>query len=120
MFPNILLEERDQSRTFDQMKQHPSMIHVRTRVIQQGRTEAIEISIEDNGLGMDAATRDRLFNPFFTAKPIGKGTVLGLSISYQIITDRHSGTLTVQSEPGQGATFLVRLPMNNVKDFPTA
>jgi signal transduction histidine kinase len=54
---------------------------------------------------------NRIFDPFFTTKPIGKGTGLGLSISYQIIVDRHQGELICTSEPGEGTTFLIRIPV---------
>ncbi len=117
VFMNLLsnaidaLEERDENRSLDQMEQDPSTIQIRTQVVAENGTEAIEVAIADNGLGIDTVTRDRLFNPFFTTKAIGKGTGLGLSISYQIITEKHQGTLAVASEDGQGATFLIRLPL---------
>lgn len=70
----------------------------------------VEIRIQDNGPGMSPETRDRLFDPFFTTKPVGKGTGLGLSISFQIVVQKHGGTLECQSEPGQGTTFIIRIP----------
>lgn len=71
----------------------------------------VEIRIADNGLGMPESVRRRLFDPFFTTKPVGKGTGMGLSISYQIITEKHGGLLYCQSEPGQGAEFIIRIPL---------
>ena len=71
----------------------------------------LRIEIEDNGPGMDRQTRQRIFEPFFTTKPTGEGTGLGLSVSYFIITDNHRGTMTVSSEPGKGAAFIIRLPL---------
>ncbi len=56
--------------------------------------------------------REKIFEPFFTTKPTGKGTGLGLSLSYDIVTQGHGGTLTVESEEGEGATFIVTLPLN--------
>ena len=53
----------------------------------------------------------KIFNPFFTTKEVGKGTGQGLSISYDIVVKKHGGTLTVESEPGKGTTFIVELPM---------
>lgn len=53
----------------------------------------------------------RLFDPFFTTKPIGKGTGMGLSISYQIITQRHGGVLECISQPTQGAKFVITIPL---------
>lgn len=73
--------------------------------------EMIVIEIEDNGPGMDEATRKRVFEPFFTTKSVSAGTGLGLSVSYFIIVENHSGELTVESQPGQGAKFTIRLPI---------
>lgn len=70
----------------------------------------VTVEIADNGPGMDEKTRKRIFEPFFTTKPVGLGTGLGMSIAYFIIHDQHKGTIQVQSEPGKGATFTVRLP----------
>ncbi|NET53038.1 MAG: hypothetical protein F6K09_31535, partial [Merismopedia sp. SIO2A8] len=53
-----------------------------------------------------------LFDPFFTTKPVGQGTGMGLSISYQIITERHGGTLTCQSTVGEGTAFTITIPLN--------
>ncbi|MDZ8104409.1 MAG: AAA family ATPase [Nostoc sp. DedQUE12a] len=72
----------------------------------------VEIRIADNGLGMPQAVRQRLFDPFFTTKPVGKGTGMGLSISYQIVTEKHGGSLSCKSEPGQGAEFLICIPVS--------
>jgi signal transduction histidine kinase len=66
--------------------------------------------IEDDGPGMSEATRERLFDPFFTTKPVGEGTGLGLSVSYEIVRN-HGGDLKVVSELGAGACFEVRLPV---------
>jgi len=71
----------------------------------------VRIELEDNGPGMDEATRRKVFEPFFTTKPVGEGTGLGLSVSYFIITSNHRGTIEVESEPGQGARFIIRLPV---------
>ena len=68
------------------------------------------IEIEDNGPGMSEDVRKRVFEPFFTTKEVGAGTGLGLSVSYFIVTEVHRGTMTVDSEPGKGTTFSVRLP----------
>ncbi|MFN6465019.1 MAG: AAA family ATPase [Nostoc sp. DedVER02] len=71
----------------------------------------IEIRIADNGLGMPEPVRQRLFDPFFTTKPVGKGTGMGLSISYQIVSEKHGGSLSCTSEPGKGAEFQIRIPV---------
>lgn len=74
------------------------------------------IRIRDNGAGMPESVRQRLFDPFFTTKPVGKGTGLGLSISYQIVVDKHGGSLECFSQPGQGAEFVIQIPMPPVQD----
>jgi len=81
-------------------------IRIRTR--HEGNDVVVEIS--DTGKGMTPETLSKLFTPFFTTKPRGQGTGLGLSVSYGIIT-RHKGRIDVQSEPGKGSTFIVRLPV---------
>ncbi|MCP5447373.1 MAG: PAS domain S-box protein [Chromatiaceae bacterium] len=74
------------------------------------------IEIEDNGPGMDEATRRRVFEPFFTTKPVGIGTGLGLSVSYFIITEIHAGRMAVESQPGSGAKFIICLPVDAVRE----
>jgi PAS domain S-box-containing protein len=69
------------------------------------------MEIDDNGPGMDDATKSKVFDPFFTTKPVGVGTGLGLSVSYFIITENHKGTLTVLSEPEKGTNFIIGLPV---------
>jgi signal transduction histidine kinase len=69
------------------------------------------MEIEDNGPGMDEERQRRIFEPFFTTKPVGTGTGLGLSVSYFIIAENHGGELTVDSTPGNGAIFTIRLPL---------
>ena len=71
------------------------------------------IEVEDNGPGMSEDVRRRVFEPFFTTKEVGIGTGLGLSVSYMIITDKHQGSLTVDSSPGRGTRFTVGLPIED-------
>jgi two-component system, NtrC family, sensor kinase len=66
--------------------------------------------IADTGKGMSQVVQNRIFEPFYTTKPVGKGTGLGLSISYDIIVKKHGGRIEVNSEPGQGTTFRITLP----------
>ncbi len=73
--------------------------------------EMARIEVEDNGPEMDEATRKRVFDPFFPAKGVGEGTGLGPSVSYFIITENHGGAMTVESPPGGGAKFVIRLPL---------
>ena len=110
VFMNILsnaldaLEECDPQRHETQ----PDQIHIYT---EQKNSHQVQIRIADNGAGMTEATRKRLFDPFFTTKAIGKGTGLGLSISYQIVTAKHKGSIQCVSAPGQGAEFIVEIPI---------
>ena len=71
----------------------------------------VRIEIEDNGPGMEPDICRRIFEPFYTTKPEGEGTGLGLSVSYMIITINHNGEMWVSSIPGEGTTFIVRLPV---------
>jgi PAS domain S-box-containing protein len=71
------------------------------------------IEVEDNGPGMDAKTRKRVFEPFFTTKEVGRGTGLGLSVSYFIITENHGGTMQVDSSPNRGTRFSIRIPLKS-------
>ncbi len=73
----------------------------------------VEIRVCDNGPGIPAAIQEKIFEPFFTTKPTGTGTGLGLSLSYDIVTQGHGGRLTVESTEGEGATFVITLPMNS-------
>jgi len=72
--------------------------------------DRVEIRIRDNGIGISPEVREKIFNPFFTTKPAGEGTGLGLSISHDIIAKQHSGSIEVDSEPGQFTEFRVILP----------
>lgn len=71
----------------------------------------VEIRVSDNGNGIPPEAVDKIFQPFFTTKPTGKGTGLGLSMSYDIVTKAHGGELKVQNEEGEGATFIIILPV---------
>ncbi len=70
----------------------------------------VQFEIEDNGHGLSNEAKKHLFEPFFTTKDIGKGTGLGLSLSYFIVAEGHGGEMKVESEPGRGACFIIRLP----------
>ncbi|NID12937.1 sensor histidine kinase [Fibrivirga algicola] len=74
------------------------------------KSDQICITIRDNGIGIPPAIKQKIFQPFFTTKPAGQGTGLGLSLSYDIITKGHGGTLTVDSEEGQFTEFVLTLP----------
>jgi PAS domain S-box-containing protein len=74
---------------------------------------SVRIEIEDNGPGMPEDVRRRVFEPFFTTKEVGMGTGLGLSVSYFIVKENHKGTMSVESVPGKGTKFVIRLPLEH-------
>ena len=75
-----------------------------------GTHDDVEIRITDNGPGIPENIRHRVFEPFFTTKPAGEGTGLGLSLSYDIVTRAHGGTLQVESTVGEGTSFIITIP----------
>jgi PAS domain S-box-containing protein len=85
----------------------PPEIRIRTEI----RNHHVAIHIADNGPGIPEAVRKRIFDPFFTTKPVGKGTGMGMSISYQIVTEKHGGTIQCFSAPGKGAEFVIEIPI---------
>ncbi len=88
-------------------------IWVRMNQDKSGKNVIIEI--EDNGIGMDADTAEKVFNPFFTTKPVGQGTGLGMSITYKIIKNHH-GDIRVESKLNEGTKFIITLPINQNRD----
>jgi signal transduction histidine kinase len=114
VFMNILtnaidaLDESRSEHTYQENKDNPSQITIRTSIVGAKR---LEVAISDNGLGMTKDVQQRIFNPFFTTKAIGKGTGMGMSISYQIITEKHGGKLECFSTPGQGTKFVIQIPL---------
>ncbi|MCL1468856.1 ATP-binding protein [Argonema galeatum] len=86
---------------------HPT-IRIRTYLADKHR---VVISIADNGLGISEKVQRRLFDPFFTTKSASKGTGIGLAISHSVVVEKHGGNLTCVSAPGQGAEFIVELPI---------
>lgn len=72
----------------------------------------VEIGISDTGTGIPEAIRSKIFDPFFTTKDVGQGTGQGLAISHAVIVEKHGGTITFETELGQGTTFIIRLPFD--------
>jgi signal transduction histidine kinase len=114
VFMNILvnaidaLDEVNIKRTYAENKENPSRITIRTSVTD---TQWVEIAIADNGSGIPEHLKNSVFDPFFTTKPIGKGTGMGMAISYRIITELHSGKLECFSTLSQGAEFKMQIPI---------
>jgi signal transduction histidine kinase len=79
-------------------------------VTTRGLGDRVEIRIRDNGTGIPADVREKLFTPFFTTKPVGEGTGLGLSLSHDIVVKQHAGTIEVATEPGEYTEFRIVLP----------
>lgn len=71
----------------------------------------VEVRISDTGIGIPHHIRDKVFDPFFTTKQVGKGTGQGLAIAHSVIVDKHNGSITFESEPKKGTTFIIRLPL---------
>ena len=75
--------------------------------------KTVEIRIRDNGTGISPEVREKMFNPFFTTKPTGEGTGLGLSMTHDIIVKQHGGRIDVETEPGAFTEFIITLPRDN-------
>ncbi|WP_071515069.1 PAS domain S-box protein [Geitlerinema sp. PCC 9228] len=84
-------------------------IYITTQLLEGDR---VRIRIRDNGPGIPEEVQQRIFDPFFTTKPVGKGTGMGLAISYQIITEKHRGRLQCCSHPGEGTAFIIEIPLH--------
>jgi signal transduction histidine kinase len=114
VFMNILvnaidaIEEGSSHCTYAELKEHPNRIIIRTAL---ANAHWLEVAIKDNGGGIPLEIQHRIFDPFFTTKPLGKGTGMGMSISYQIITEKHRGKLECYSTPGEGTEFMIRIPL---------
>jgi two-component system, NtrC family, sensor kinase len=114
VFMNILvnaLDAMEDQRISGSPQPPPPTIRIKTQKLSQGM---VQIAIADNGPGMPPAVQQRVFDPFFTTKPVGKGTGMGMSISYQIVTERHQGKLYCTSQPGQGTEFFLEIPIHQV------
>ncbi|MBD2387129.1 sensor histidine kinase [Cylindrospermum sp. FACHB-282] len=114
VFMNILsnaidaLDKYNLQRSFADIQKQPSRIHIRTKMIGD---EWVAIHIADNGSGISEEVKEKLFNPFFTTKAIGKGAGLGLSISHQIVVEKHGGSLYYQSTPEKETEFVIKIPI---------
>jgi signal transduction histidine kinase len=83
-------------------------ITIRTSIVD---SDWVEIAIADNGPDIPEQIQQQIFDPFFTTKPVGKGTGMGMSISYQIVAEKHRGKLWCHSAPEQGAEFVIQIPI---------
>ncbi len=116
VFMNILsnaidaLEEHNAQPKYQKIRGNSSQITIRTSVIDE---QWVEIAIADNGSGITKEIQQRIFDPFFTTKPVGKGTGMGMSISYQIVTEKHQGELECLSTVGEGTEFSIKIPIKH-------
>ena len=109
VFLNVL-RNGAQAMAGEDMQEEPRFT---LRISEQDLIARVEI--EDNGPGMDELTCKRVFEPFFTTKGVDLGTGLGLSVSYFIITENHGGKMSLESSPGEGAKFIIELPLTKVQ-----
>jgi predicted ATPase/GAF domain-containing protein/nitrogen-specific signal transduction histidine kinase len=115
VFMNLLanaidaLEDSNKGRSYEEIQASPNQIGIYTTVVD---SQSIEIRISDNGVGMDEATQQKIFDHLFTTKEVGRGTGLGLEIARQIIVEKHSGSIEVRSTVGQGTEFTIVLPIH--------
>ena len=104
LFNNAFYAVRERAKT------QPDTYHPTVWLITKQHADHLEIRVQDNGSGNPEAVQRKIFQPFFTTKPTGEGTGLGLSLSYDIITKGHRGTLAVETTPGEQTTFIITLP----------
>ncbi|MDF5736825.1 MULTISPECIES: hybrid sensor histidine kinase/response regulator [unclassified Nostoc] len=115
VFMNLLanaidaLEESNVGRTYTEIEANPNQLLIQTTLTED--QNHILIRIKDNGVGMSADVQQKIFDYLFTTKAVGQGTGLGLSIAYQIVVEKHGGTLEVNSALGQGSDFIIKLPI---------
>src|SRR5207248_588288 len=83
----------------------------RITVSTHQRGAEVEVRVADTGCGIPEAIRPKIFDPFFTTKPVGRGTGQGLAIAHAVVVQKHGGTITFETEVGQGTTFILRLPL---------
>jgi signal transduction histidine kinase len=88
---------------------HLGLIRIQTSL----EADTVLISISDTGAGIPEDIREKIYDPFFTTKEVGRGTGQGLAIARSIVVDKHGGNITFTSELGKGTTFYVRLPLGN-------
>ena len=115
VFMNVLtnaieaLEDKAADMNREVLKEIPLQIRIYTKM---PAPHQVLVQIGDNAGGIPVAVQSKIFDPFYTTKPVGKGTGLGLSISYKIITNLHGGQFTCQSMPGQGTDFFIQIPIH--------
>ncbi|HLO86316.1 MAG TPA: AAA family ATPase [Nostocaceae cyanobacterium] len=102
------LSLRNKQLSLTEQSNYPIQIIIDTQLLN---SDWVRISFQDNGLGMTEEIKQRIFDPFFTTKAVGEGIGLGLSISYQIIVEKHRGKIECISQTGRGAEFIIEIPI---------
>jgi signal transduction histidine kinase len=112
VFMNILGNAIDalEAECVQALRQNETPKQPQIRIATELHDNRVVVRIGDNGPGMSEKVRSRLFDPFFTTKPVGKGTGLGMSISYKIVVEKHGGLLHCDSQPGGGTEFAIEIP----------
>ncbi len=106
VFMNVLANAIDAIE--ESLVKNQGEIRIRTEVTAE---KQVIIQISDNGIGMSEDVKQRVFDYMFTTKPVGKGIGLGMAIAYQIVVDKHTGSIEVDSTPGSGTEFTIRIPV---------
>ncbi len=106
LFNNAFYATNSKQKTADES--YKPLVTIQTKKIN----DKIEITVSDNGNGIPQNIIDKIFQPFFTTKPTGEGTGLGLSLAYDIITKEHNGTIKAESKEGEGSMFIIQLPIS--------
>ena len=83
------------------------------RVQTQSKDDSVELRVSDNGSGIPEAIAEKIFNPFFTTKTVGKGTGQGLAIVHDMIVNKHNGSIRFESKVDVGTTFIVEIPVSS-------
>jgi len=107
LYNNAFYAVNEKSKNLSGHKDLTGLVTVQTKKLN----DKIEIIVSDNGNGIPQNIVDKIFQPFFTTKPTGEGTGLGLSLAYDIITKEHNGSIKVESKEGEGSMFIIRLPI---------
>ena len=96
---------------YDKKKKSGNDFYSNFKVSTKNLKDKVEIRIGDNGNGIPKDILDKIFQPFFTTKPTGEGTGLGLSLSYDIVTKVHGGEMKVETKEGEGTEFIIQIPV---------
>ncbi|CDN10771.1 Circadian input kinase A [Richelia intracellularis] len=111
VFMNLLRNAVDSLEELMETKKQSLEFIPQMKIMTEEDGEFALIRIAENGMGINAEVQQRLFDPFYTTKEVSKGTYMGLSISYKIIVEKHNGQLQCTSEPGNGAEFMISIPL---------